>query len=255
MPARLFLTPDWPAPAKVRALCTQRRGGVSLPPYKSLNLGAHVGDEPAAVAENRRRLEAAAELPGPPQWLRQVHGTHVVDLDQSVGSVLQEGDAAVTTRTARVCAILTADCLPVLLAAADGSVVAAAHAGWRGLAGGVLEATFAALTARSERRVPVIAWLGPAISPAHYEVGDDVRDAFVEADPETVIGFIENPGGRWQCDLYTLARRILLRAGVADVYGGEHCSFAETERFFSHRRDARVGAQTGRMATLVWLES
>jgi polyphenol oxidase len=254
MPGRLFLVPDWPAPPGIRALTTQRRGGASRAPYKSMNLGDHVGDEPAAVDENRRLLAAAAHLPASPCWLRQVHGTGVVDLDVTGDAAGLAGDAAITTQPGRVCAVLTADCLPVLFTAADGSAVAAAHAGWRGLAAGVLEATSAALAERIDGPVPVIAWLGPAISPAHFEVGDEVREAFVGPDEEMAIGFIENARGRWQCDLYTIARRILLRSGVADVFGGEHCTFAATERFFSHRRDARPDAQTGRMATLIWRE-
>ena len=178
----------------------------------------------------------------PAVWCKSSLGRHIC------------ATAAVATQPGRVCAVLTADCLPVLFTAADGSAVAAAHAGWRGLAAGVLETTTAALSARIDGPVPVIAWLGPAISPAHFEVGDEVREAFVGPDPEMAIGFIENARGRWQCDLYTIARRILLRSGVADVFGGEHCTFAATERFFSHRRDARAGSQTGRMATLIWRE-
>jgi polyphenol oxidase len=242
----LFLTPDWAAPPRVRALCTVRSGGVSLAPYRSLNLGQRVGDEPAALAANLARLTAAAGLPAAPEWLEQVHGAGVVDLDVPGP---READAAVTRTPGRVCAIQTADCLPVLLAAADGSAVAAAHAGWRGLAAGVLAATVAALAAAAPQR-PLLAWLGPAISPAHFEVGEDVREAFVGPDPEAEIAFIENARGRWQCDLYTLARRALARAGVADISGGEHCSFAETGRFYSYRRDGR----TGRMASLVWID-
>ena len=196
--SRLYLTPDWPAPARVRALCTVRRGGVSAAPYKSLNLGQCVGDDPAAAAENLRRLSAQAGLPGVPHWLRQVHGTAVVDLDQE-GS--READAAYTRTPGRICAIQTADCLPVLFAARDGSLVAAAHAGWRGLAAGVLEESLAALVAAAAPGMPFMAWLGPAISPAHFEVGAEVRESFVAADPDAEIAFIENLRGRWQCDL------------------------------------------------------
>jgi YfiH family protein len=244
---RLYLTPDWPAPARVRALCTVRQGGVSLAPYKSLNLGQRVGDDPAALAENLCRLTAQAALPEVPQWLHQVHGTTVADLDAQ-GS--READAAHTRTPGRVCAIQTADCLPVLFAACDGSVVGAAHAGWRGLAAGVLEDTLAALVASAAPGLTFLAWLGPAISPAHFEVGAEVRERFVSADPEAQIAFIENPRGRWQCDLYTLARRALARAGIADIFGGEHCSYAETSRFYSYRRDG----QTGRMASLIWID-
>ena len=242
----LFLTPDWPAPASVRARCTLRAGGVSAPPNKSLNLGQRVGDQPADVAANLSRLRAAAALPSDPQWLVQVHGSAVADLDLPGA---READAAVTRVPGRICAIQTADCLPVLFAAADGSAVAAAHAGWRGLAAGVLEASVAAL-ASAAPDVPVLAWLGPAIGPAHFEVGAEVREAFVGPDPDAEIAFIENARGRWQCDLYTLARRALARVGVADIRGGEHCTFAETDRFYSYRRDG----QTGRMASLIWID-
>ena len=243
----LFLTPDWPVPASVRALCTVRGGGVSLPPYKSLNLGQRVGDDPVALADNLRRVQAAATLPSTPEWLQQVHGHAVVNLDRPGP---READAAYTLAAGRVCAIQTADCLPVLFAARDGSAVGAAHAGWRGLAAGVLEATLAALTQASAPGTEFLAWLGPAISPAHFEVGPDVREAFVEPDPDADIAFIENARGRWQCDLYTLARRALARVGIEDLYGGEHCTSAETQRFDSYRRDG----QTGRMASLIWID-
>ncbi len=243
----LFLTPDWPVPASVRALCTVRGGGVSLPPYKSLNLGQRVGDDPVALADNLRRVQAAATLPSTPEWLQQVHGHAVVNLDRPGP---READAAYTLAAGRVCAIQTADCLPVLFAARDGSAVGAAHAGWRGLAAGVLEATLAALTQASAPGTEFLAWLGPAISPAHFEVGPDVREAFVEPDPDADIAFIENARGRWQCDLYTLARRALARVGIEDLYGGEHCTYAETQRFYSYRRDG----QTGRMASLIWID-
>ncbi|MEP7314321.1 MAG: peptidoglycan editing factor PgeF [Pseudomonadota bacterium] len=246
----LFLTPDWPVPATVRALTTLRAGGVSHAPWASLNFGQRTPDEPYALAENLRRLIAAAQLPAAPQWLQQVHGTAVCDLDQD--SEQRTADAAVTSRTAVVCAIQTADCLPVLLATSDGSVIAAAHAGWRGLAAGVLQATVQSLRARATRATDIVAWLGPAISPAHYEVGADVREAFLQSDPGAAPGFLANARGRWQCDLYALARRALGAAGVDEVLGGEHCSFAETGRFFSHRRDGHLPGGTGRMATLIW---
>jgi len=244
----LYITPDWPVPARVRALCTVRAGGVSLPPYKSLNLGQRVGDVPAALAENLRRVQGAAGLPSAPEWLQQVHGQAVVDLDLPGP---READAAYTRTVGRVCAIQTADCLPVLFAARDGSVVGAAHAGWRGLAAGVLEETLAALTQASPPGTEFLAWLGPAISPAHFEVGQEVREAFVGPDIDAEIAFIDNARGRWQCDLYTLARRALARTGIAEIYGGEHCTYAETQRFYSYRRDG----QTGRMASLIWIDS
>ncbi len=244
---RLFIAPDWPAPARVRALCTVRGGGVSRAPYKSLNFGQRVGDEPAALAENLVRLTRAAGLPAAPQWLTQVHGSRVADLDIEGP---READACLTRTPGRICAIQTADCLPVLFTATDGSLVGAVHAGWRGLAAGVLQATLAALADAALPGTQFLAWLGPAISPAHFEVGEEVRTAFLGTDPDAEIAFVENPRGRWQCDLYTLARRALARAGIADIYGGEHCSFAETGRFYSYRRDG----QTGRMASLIWIE-
>jgi len=240
----LFLTPDWPPIPGVKALTTVRRGGVSAAPLDSLNFGTAVGDAPEALAENRRRLAVAAGLPAEPRWLRQVHGTTVADLDV----LLQPGsaDAAIARLPGVVCALLTADCLPVLLAQKDGSAVGAAHAGWRGLAAGVLESTVEALGVPPES---LCAWLGPAIGPAHFEVGGEVRAAFLLTDPAAERDFVENARGRWQCDLYALARRRLQKLGVSDIFGGEHCTFSETDRFYSHRRDA---GRTGRMATLIW---
>ena len=243
----LFITPDWPPIPGVRALTTVRHGGVSAPPLESLNFGTAVDDAPAALEENRRRLADAARLPSQPRWLRQVHGTTVADLD----ALLQPGsaDAAVARLPGVVCALLTADCLPVLLARRDGDAVAAAHAGWRGLAAGVIEAALDALGAPGDE---LTAWLGPAIGPANFEVGGEVRAAFLVTDAGATEAFVENARGRWQCDLYALARRRLQKRGVTHIYGGEHCTFAETDRFYSHRRD---GGRTGRMATLIWRES
>lgn len=243
---RMVVRPDWPAPPRVCALSTTRRGGVSPPPYDTLNLGDHTGDDPAAVAENRARLRAAAGLPEEPRWLRQVHGTAVAAAHKVTAPVA--ADAAWTDRPGVVCAVLTADCLPVLLAAGDGSAVAAAHAGWRGLAGGVLEAAVAALTARAS--VPPLAWLGPAIGPEAFQVGPKVREAFVAEDPEAAESFRPDAEGRYRADLFALARRRLYSCGVTAVYGGGLCTWSSPERFFSYRRDG----ETGRMATLIWLE-
>lgn len=243
-PTALFLTPDWPAPPGVRALTTMRRGGVSQGPLTSLNFGTAVGDTPEALAENRRRLAEAAGLPSEPRWLRQVHGTTVADLDAP--GPLPDADAAVTRRPDVVCALLTADCVPVLFARRDGTAVGAAHAGWRGLAGGVIEATVAALGGQGSE---LLAWLGPAIGPASFEVGEEVREAFVGRDARAAEAFIPNHRGRWQCNLYALARQRLQDVGIDDPYGGEHDTYAEKPRFFSHRRD---GGRTGRMATLIW---
>ncbi|MEY4760911.1 MAG: hypothetical protein RLZZ200_767 [Pseudomonadota bacterium] len=247
MPSPPFITPDWPGLPGVRALCTVREGGASLPPFDAFNFGQRVGDAPDALAANLATLTTAAGLPGAPHWLVQVHGSRVVDLDRPGD---READAAFTRMPGRVCAIQTADCLPVLFAAVDGSAVAAAHAGWRGLAAGVLEATVAALDAASPG-VDVVAWLGPAIGPAHFEVGAEVVEAFEGPDPDAEIAFVENERGRWQCDLYTLARRSLSRVGVASIHGGGHCTVAESDRFYSYRRD---GGRTGRMASLIWIE-
>lgn len=240
-----LLTPDWPAPSGVRAAFTLRAGGVSAPPYDSLNVAAHVGDLPACVAENRRRLREQLRLPGEPAWLEQVHGTDVAELDgQEAGA---PADAVITRRAGRACAVQVADCMPVLFAARDASVVGVAHAGWRGLAAGVLEATVARLG------VPpagLIAWLGPAISARHFEVGSEVRAAFVARDAGAADAFAANARGRWQCDLVALARRRLAALGIVSVSGGEWCTHSDRERFFSFRRDG----QCGRMAALIWLE-
>jgi polyphenol oxidase len=240
-----WLEPDWPAPAQVRALSTFRGGGASSVPYASLNLGCHVGDAAAAVAENRQSLAAAAGLPSEPVWLAQVHGVKVADLD-ALGPV-EPADAAFTRQRGRVCAILTADCLPVLLAADSGNLVAAAHAGWRGLAGGVIEATVRALGMAPGR---LMAWLGPAIGPRHFEVGPEVREALLQADSAAQDAFLPNSRGRFMADLAALARRRLASLGVDRIYGGGHCTFADGERYFSHRRDG----VTGRQATLIWLQ-
>jgi hypothetical protein len=253
-PGPQWLTPQWPVAARVRALSTLRVGGVSLPPCGSLNLGAHVEDDPAAVAENRRLLRTAAQLPAEPAWLRQVHGTAVSHLDSPVGGRggvdAGPADAAVARSPGRVCAVLTADCLPVLLATAAGDRVGAAHAGWRGLAAGVIEATVRALGGAPS---DLVAWLGPAIGPRCFEVGAEVREALLGgsggAGDETA--FAPSARGRFLADLYALARGRLQRAGVARVFGGGECTYTEGSKYFSHRRDGR----TGRQATLIWLES
>lgn len=222
-----------------------RSGGVSLAPYGSLNLGDHVGDLPGTVAENRRRLIVEAGLPAEPVWLAQVHGATVADLDARAS--FGAADAAFTRRPGRVCAILTADCLPVLLTEESGGVVAAAHAGWRGLAGGVLEATVRAVGEPPGR---LMAWLGPAIGPKHFEVGAEVREAMLKEDSGAEGAFTLNARGRFMADLGALARRRLAALGVGRVYGGGQCTHADAERYFSHRRDG----VTGRQATLIWME-
>jgi len=240
------LQPDWPAPTNVRAASTLRDGGVSVEPYDTCNLAAHVGDDPQAVRENRRRLRGALRLPSEPCWLEQVHGVSVFEAN-SASSSPPRADAAVARAPGSVCAVLTADCLPVLFASRDGDRVAAAHAGWRGLAAGVLDNTVGALGLPGRQ---LIAWLGPAISQNAFEVGDEVRVAFLARDSGNAAAFRANARGRWQCDLYELARRNLAQLGVRDVHGGGYCTYADNERFFSYRRDG----QCGRMATLIWLE-
>ncbi len=239
-----FLIPDWPAPPHVRAAFSLRSGGVSAAPFDSLNVGAHVGDDPERVRENRRLIGAALALPATPVWLTQVHGTSVLDADRADAATVQ-ADAVVVRRAGTVAVIQVADCLPVLFAAADGRVVAAAHAGWRGLAAGVLEATLAQL---AEPPAGVLAWLGPAIGPDHFEVGAEVRAAFTQADPGAAEAFAPNDRGRWQCNLLQLARRRLRVLGVSQVYGGRWCTFADPTRFFSYRRQGRCG----RMGAFIW---
>ena len=246
------LTPEWPAPPNVRAAFTLRSGGASKPPYDTLNLGAHVGDEPEAVAQNRRLVNAALRLPAEPAWMEQLHGVEVLDLSLPMSATRAAGspgaDAGFTRRGGEVCVVQVADCLPVLLSARDGSVVAAAHAGWRGLAAGVLEATVHRLAIDPRM---LLAWLGPAIGPAHFEVGDEVRRAFLAHDAAASAAFVANTRGRWQCDLPALARARLAALGVAAVFGGSWCTYADPSRFFSYRRDGRCG----RMAALIWQEA
>jgi YfiH family protein len=240
-----MIFPDWPSPARVRAVSTTRSGGVSLRPYDSLNLAGHVGDAAAAVHENRRRLRLQLELPAEPAWLNQVHGTRVVD----AASCAQHptADASFTRRSGAVCVVMTADCLPVLFCDRGGSAVAAAHAGWRGLAAGVLEATVDALGIQPEQ---LLAWLGPAIGPAAFEVGTDVRDHFVAQRADAATAFVACPNGQWLADLYELARIRLRAAGVNGIYGGGWCTYTDRERFYSFRRERT----TGRSASLIWLE-
>ncbi|MDD3484451.1 peptidoglycan editing factor PgeF [Azovibrio restrictus] len=240
-----FIIPDWPAPARVRSLQTTRLGGISLPPYDSLNLGAHVGDAPEAVAGNRASV--AASLPAQPCWLEQVHGTRVLDLDEE-GTREWRADAAFSRQPGRVCAVMTADCLPVLFCDREARVVAAAHAGWRGLLEGVLENTVAAMGLPP---AVLMAWLGPAIGPGAFEVGEEVRQAFTARDPAAAACFVPGVPGRHLADLYGLARLRLEACGLPAIHGGGYCTHGEAARFFSYRRDGR----TGRMVSLIWLEA
>ena len=264
-----LVVPDWPAPDNLRAFTTTRKGGISRVPWNTLNLGKNCGDDKASVQKNRILLRSL--LPSQPKWLKQVHGTRVLNLDAALDGPFDvdnpesyEADAVLSINNDRVCAVLTADCLPVVFVDKAGTKVAVAHAGWRGLAGGVLEATVAAMTSRAKRGTTakgckiakaveagnIMAWLGPAIGPKAFEVGQDVYDAFYQVDPENAVAF-KTHGDRWLADLYTLARLALARVGVVDVYGGEHCTYSDELRFYSYRRDG----ETGRMATLAWLET
>lgn len=245
-----FLPAVWDAPRSVHGFTTLRHGaGVSKPPFDSFNLGLRSGDDEADVLHNREQLAGLAGLPSPPRWLRQVHGTAVVRLDGEVLEEEPEADAAITARPGVVLAILTADCLPVLFAARDGSEIGAAHAGWRGLAAGVLEATIAQMRTPPER---LVAWLGPAAGPKRYEVGVEVYDAFVPQDWGAARAFTATRPGHWHVDLHALAQRRLERAGLgADaIHGGASCTISDPQSFYSHRRDQR----TGRMASLVWMD-
>ena len=240
------IIPDWPAPAAIRAACSTREGGVSVGAYAGLNLGKSSGDDGAAVDDNRRRLFADLGLPGSPEWLRQVHGTRVVAVPCLPAE--PDADAGYTTMPGIVCAVQAADCLPVLFCDQDATVVAAAHAGWRGLCAGVLENTAAALPVAPAK---LLAWLGPAIGPEAFEVGDEVRTAFVAVDPAAAACF--RPGadaGKHYGDLFALARQRLARAGVTAVYGGGISTHADPERFYSFRRDGVCG----RMAALIWID-
>ena len=233
-------------PRRVHALTTTRLGGVSAPPYQGLNLGDHVGDLDTSVAENRRKLIGALGLNTPPQWLTQVHGKNIVEARPD--AIVREADGCFTATPGQACIVMTADCLPVLFANASGTQVAVAHAGWRGLAAGVLEQTVRTFSAVE----PVFAWLGPAIGPLAFEVGAEVYDAFVNEQPEAETAFKPSPthSDRYLADIYELARLRLRSVGVTQVTGGEHCTFTETEFFYSYRRDQH----TGRMASVIWIE-
>lgn len=250
-----WLPAEWPAPRGVRGFTTVRYGlGASQAPFDHFNLGnryAADGDDPVTVERNRQQLSQHARLPSRPHWLRQVHGTAVerFDVPAQPDAVEPQADAMVTTTPGVVLAILTADCLPVLFCARDGSEVAGAHAGWRGLADGMLEATLAAMRTPAHE---VMAWLGPAAGPQQYEIGREVRDAFLAHDPAAVAAFVATRPDHWRMNLYELARRRLVAAGVlvGQIHGGGLCTISDTQRFFSHRREGR----TGRMATLIWMD-
>jgi len=241
-----WLIPDWPAPSGVRAFVTTRDGGVSDGAYASLNLGLRSGDEPHKVARNRSIVRAY--LPAAPVWMTQVHGARVLDLDCASSAAPLEADAAVSRSPERVCAVLTADCMPLLLCDDEGHHVGVAHAGWRGIAAGVIENSVGALGVAPSR---LMAWMGPAIGPQAFEVGAEVREALLAGDAHAQAAFSAHTPGKFKADLYALARRRLARMGVVQIYGGGFCTYFETERFFSYRREK----QSGRMGAFIWQES
>jgi len=239
-----LIIPQWPLPKGVAACSSTRIGGVSEAPYYSLNLGAHCGDNPEHVKENRRRLFAAGALPSHPVWLEQVHGTNVLSLDGGPYAS-KRADASYSCTPGTVCAVMTADCLPVLFCNPDGTEVAAAHAGWRGLCEGVLEETVSRF---SDKPGNILAWLGPAIGPTAFEVGPEVREAFLAKDTQAEAAF-RPQGEKYFADIYQLARQRLANVGVERIYGGEYCTHSQPENFFSYRRDRT----TGRLASFIWL--
>ncbi|QIG06890.1 purine nucleoside phosphorylase YfiH [Proteus sp. ZN5] len=240
-----LIFPDWPQPENIGSCSTLREGGISLPPYNSLNLGTHVGDKLSDVEENRRRLCQQAQLPEMPLWLEQVHGTHVVTLNTEKNNEVQ-GDALYASTKKKVCAIMTADCLPVLFTTIDGTEVGAAHGGWRGLCHGVLQNTLAHFKTPKDQ---IMAWLGPAIGPTAFEVGAEVRLAFIEKNIAFEPAFIPH-NGKYLANIYMLARIILQESGVTQIYGGDFCTVTDPSRFFSYRREHI----TGRMASLIWIK-
>ncbi|KGQ70762.1 hypothetical protein A1D23_12255 [Chelonobacter oris] len=242
-----WIKADWRLPANIKTLSSQRSGGVSVSPYDSFNLGNHVGDEASAVTANRLLLIQEGSLPQAPLFLNQIHSTTVIELPTE--EALPDADAVYTNQAEQVCVVMTADCLPVLFASENGNEVAAAHAGWRGLSDGVLEATIGKFAAE---RSQIHAWLGPAIGAGAFQVGQEVRSRFIAQDPQAETAFAADPNQpqKYLCDLYRLARQRLIKCGIRHIYGGEYCTFTQKERFFSYRRDGK----TGRMASLIWFE-
>jgi len=242
-----LILPDWTAPKNVRAATTTRRGGFSQFPYDSFNLADHVGDVAEMVAKNRALLQAELALPSAPIWLQQVHGI------QAISAIMANqnccADAVYTDQVGQVCVVMTADCLPVLFCDKAGTRVAAAHAGWRGLAAGVLEHTVKTLAPSPPQEI--VAWLGPAIGAQAFEVGEEVREMFVAHSPQAAQAFTATRPQHWLADLYLLARQQLQHLGVQEIFGGNHCTYTDSDRFYSYRRDRT----TGRMATLIWLEA
>ena len=238
-----LIIPNWPAPPNIRALQTTRIGGFSRAPYDSLNLGSHVADAPLDVARNRMLLNTL--MPSEPVWLEQVHGIVVANADSA--SCLPQADACIATHRSAVCVVMTADCLPILLCDQQGTVVGAVHAGWKGLAAGVIEATVQAMNVPAQN---LMTWLGPAISQDAFEVGAEVRNIFIEAHSHAAGAFVAGQNGKWLADIYALARLRLNALGITQIHGGDYCTYKDAERFFSYRRDG----VTGRMGTFIWLE-
>ena len=243
----MFIQPLWPAPAEIRAYTSLRAGGCSQAPYDQFNLAYHVEDQKEHVAANREKLRKALQLPHEPLWLNQVHGTTALPVLPE--NLNKDADSSFTHQTNQVCAIMTADCLPLLLCQPQGSAIAAIHAGWRGLAQGVIENTLAALKVNNSE---LLAWLGPAIGPKHFEVGEEVYASFLAKNPENKAAFVRAKANTWLADIYELARILLRAFGVSAIYGGEYCTFSQKQLFFSHRRDQ---GKTGRMVTLIWREN
>jgi YfiH family protein len=241
-----LIRPDWRVSTRVNACVTTRVGGYSSAPYDSLNVGNHVDDDPESVQHNRKRLSRILGLPSEPKWLNQVHGKTVLNAAQIQFG--DQADASFSHESGVVCVVMTADCLPVFFSNVEGREVAVAHAGWRGLCSGVLEATIDAMQAPPSR---IVAWLGPAIGPECFEVGDDVRSAFQQTDSAATQAFRSSSNGKWLADIYTLARLRLERVGIKKLFGGGLCTFQDGRRFYSYRRD---GPQSGRMASLIWME-
>lgn len=236
-----WLVADWPVPRLVKAVSTFRSGGTSSEPFRSFNLGDHVGDNLSCVLENRARLKQELDLPNNPIWLHQVHGAKVIQATPDL--TYKTADASYTREKNVVCAVMTADCLPILLADPQGTCIAVVHGGWRGLLAGVIQNTIETLKVKD-----LVAWLGPAIGPEVFEVGQEVRDAFVGKEKSLVSAFKKNNNERWKADIYQIARMLLKIGGVKQVFGGEFCTYTDADHFFSYRRDGR----TGRMATLIW---
>jgi YfiH family protein len=237
------LVPDWPAPENIHAATTLRTGGVSQGTYFSLNPAAHVCDDTNRVRQNRQIIREILNLPSEPLWLDQIHSNRAVKAVKTAS--LQQADASYTHEPGIVCAVMTADCLPLLVCSMDGRQVAAIHAGWRGLLAGVISNTVVAMQQRN-----LLVWLGPAIGPDCFEVGAEVRDAFLGKSAEFNNAFKKQNNNKWLADIYQMARIELAALGITKVYGGTNCTVTEHERFYSYRRDA----QTGRMATLIWRE-